>query len=111
MKPKKNELKYPKHNLKIAMATFLLHVMSLVNAVRIVTPLHAPMGNNEAIVGTMRVQMLSPTVVRVEERGPRGFEDRATFTVVGRDLFEGVTFLFKTLNSVPSMLFVIKIDR
>lgn len=38
----------------------------------------------------VRVQMLSPTLVRVEEKGPKGFEDAATFTVVGRDSFAGV---------------------
>ncbi|HRZ12774.1 MAG TPA: glycoside hydrolase family 31 protein [Kiritimatiellia bacterium] len=29
--------------------------------------------------------MLAPTLVRIEEAGPRGFEDRPTFTVVERD--------------------------
>ncbi len=38
----------------------------------------------------LRVQMLSPTLVRVEEKGQKGFEDAATFTVVGREKFVGV---------------------
>ena len=42
------------------------------------------------VVGNVRVQMMSPTLVRVEEKGPKGFEDAATFTVVGRDGFAGV---------------------
>ena len=39
----------------------------------------------EHVVGDLRVQLLSPTVVRLEVRGPQGFEDRPTFTVVERD--------------------------
>ena len=33
----------------------------------------------------VRVQALGPALVRVEPEGPRGFEDRPTFAVVGRD--------------------------
>lgn len=36
-------------------------------------------------VGAIRVSALSPTLVRLEERGPRGFEDRVTFNIVNRD--------------------------
>lgn len=36
------------------------------------------------IVGNVRVQFLTPSVVRLEQRGAKGFEDRPTFTVVGR---------------------------
>ena len=35
-------------------------------------------------IGAVRVQPLGPHLVRVEQRGPRGFEDRATFTVADR---------------------------
>lgn len=35
-------------------------------------------------VGNIRVQALAPGLVRIEQRGPNGFEDRATFHVVGR---------------------------
>ncbi len=34
--------------------------------------------------GTLRVQLLSPTLVRLEEPGPKGFEDRTTFAVLDR---------------------------
>ena len=34
--------------------------------------------------GRVRVQALSPTLLRIEPRGPKGFEDRTTFTVVER---------------------------
>lgn len=36
------------------------------------------------IVGNVRVELLSANLVRLEQRGPRGFEDRKTFTVVNR---------------------------
>ena len=35
----------------------------------------------EAFIGNLRVQTLSPTLVRVEPEGPMGFEDRPTFMV------------------------------
>ncbi|CAK0904511.1 unnamed protein product [Prorocentrum cordatum] len=51
----------------------------------------APAGDgNSVIVGDYRVQALSPYLLRVEPKGPNGFEDRTTFTVVNRD-FEGLT--------------------
>jgi hypothetical protein len=43
----------------------------------------------EVVVGEFRVQALSATLLRVEPRGPRGFEDRDTFMVVNRT-FNGV---------------------
>jgi len=39
----------------------------------------------ESIVGDIRVQALSPTLVRIEQKGPQGFEDRRTLTVIDRD--------------------------
>ncbi len=47
-------------------------------------PLHAAV-SSEAIEGNVRVQALSPTLVRIEQKGPQGFEDRKTLTVVNRD--------------------------
>eukprot|EP00928_Gymnodinium_smaydae_P043647 TRINITY_DN29202_c0_g1_i1.p1 TRINITY_DN29202_c0_g1~~TRINITY_DN29202_c0_g1_i1.p1 ORF type:complete len:834 (+),score=80.47 TRINITY_DN29202_c0_g1_i1:47-2548(+) len=44
---------------------------------------------NEVVLGDVRVQALSPTLIRVEPKGPIGFEDRTTFTVTNRK-FEGV---------------------
>jgi hypothetical protein len=35
-------------------------------------------------IGPLRIQALSPTLVRLEVQGPRGFEDRSTFHVVER---------------------------
>ncbi|HTQ10934.1 MAG TPA: TIM-barrel domain-containing protein, partial [Fimbriimonadaceae bacterium] len=36
------------------------------------------------VVGNVRIEILSPTLVRIEQKGPEGFEDRPTFNVVGR---------------------------
>jgi hypothetical protein len=44
----------------------------------------AAAAGDPGIVGDVRVQFLSSTLVRLEQRGPRGFEDRKTFTVVKR---------------------------
>ena len=38
------------------------------------------------IVGDVRVQALSPTLLRVEPKGPAGFEDRTTFMVTSRGM-------------------------
>ena len=45
---------------------------------------------SQAVFGDIRVQALSDRLVRVELRGALGFEDRATFTVVGREQFSGI---------------------
>ena len=46
-------------------------------------------GYTSEIIGRVRVQVLSPTVVRLEEQGPKGFEDRETFHIANRDNWEG----------------------
>ncbi len=38
----------------------------------------------EQVIGDVRVQVLTPTLVRIELKGPNGFEDRETFHVVNR---------------------------
>src|SRR4051794_36984463 len=50
---------------------------------------HAFAPSNEIIVGNVRVQALSPSLVRIEPKGPRGFEDQTTFSVVNR-AFDGI---------------------
>ncbi|MDR0431795.1 MAG: DUF5110 domain-containing protein, partial [Bifidobacteriaceae bacterium] len=52
-----------------------------------VTPATAAVQDVE--IGNVRVQPLSESLVRVELRGPGGFEDRSTYHVVGRDDFAG----------------------
>src|SRR5580692_4358204 len=41
--------------------------------------------SNSVIVGTVRVQLLSGSLVRLESEGAEGFEDRNTFHVVNRN--------------------------
>ena len=41
--------------------------------------------SNAIIVGSVRVQMLSSSLVRLESAGAEGFEDRNTFHVVNRN--------------------------
>ncbi|AIE84875.1 TIM-barrel domain-containing protein [Fimbriimonas ginsengisoli] len=36
--------------------------------------------------GDIKIQILSPSLFRLEKKGPKGFEDRATFNVVNRDI-------------------------
>ena len=38
------------------------------------------------VVGNVRNQALSPTLLRIEPKGPVGFENRSTFMVVGREI-------------------------
>jgi len=42
------------------------------------------LATGDEVVGRIRVEFLSPTLVRLEVRGPNGFENRNTFTVVKR---------------------------
>ena len=46
---------------------------------------NAKSGPADVIVGKVRVQLLSGSLVRLESQGPEGFENRATFHVVNRD--------------------------
>ena len=66
------------------------------NAIRRYAALHAVwficfgifsgiLAQDEFIVGNVRVQLLSPTLVRLEQKGPKGFEDRKTYTVLNRE--------------------------
>jgi len=43
------------------------------------------LAGNAVVVGSVRVQMLSSSLVRLEMEGPEGFEDRTTFHVVNRN--------------------------
>ncbi len=40
--------------------------------------------NASEIIGSIRVQPITPHLVRIEQKAPAGFEDRATFTVIDR---------------------------
>jgi hypothetical protein len=41
--------------------------------------------SDEKIIGDIRIQALSENLIRIEQKGPQGFEDRSTFTVVDRN--------------------------
>lgn len=44
-------------------------------------------GNTYIVNDTLRITPLSESVVRLEEKGAKGFEDRQTFYILGRDEF------------------------
>jgi hypothetical protein len=52
-------------------------------------------GQNDVIVGNVRVQILSGSLVRLELKGPEGFEDRKTFHIVNR-IWPGTQFTLST---------------
>ena len=43
-------------------------------------------------LGKIRVQLLSDRIVRIEVKGPKGFEDRASYTVQKRRNWEDVAY-------------------
>ncbi|HBJ98002.1 MAG TPA: hypothetical protein DDY82_02910, partial [Clostridiales bacterium] len=47
---------------------------------------------NSLTYGDIRVQLLSDTLVRIEQKGPKGFEDRASYIVNNRDNWTTVTY-------------------
>ncbi len=60
-----------------------------------------------AVVDAVRVQVLSPSLVRLEERGTHGFEDRSTFHVTTRAEREDVSV---TIEETPDAK-VVKTNR
>lgn len=48
------------------------------------------------VVGEMRVQLLSDTLVRIEKEGPRGFENRSSFTVQKRSGWDDIEYTQST---------------
>lgn len=66
----------------------------------LVLPLVAEATSSPVIVGDTRVSALSPTLLRIEAKGPQGFENRQTFNVIGREAFGGVEL--KVLNKSSS---------
>jgi len=51
------------------------------------------------VTGNVRVQLLSDSLVRIELKGPAGFEDRETFHVLNRD-WPGTAFTVETNSGV-----------
>ena len=60
----------------------LLSLVCLLPACR--TNLEPPKSSSSVTVGLVRVQLLDDSLVRLEVKGPNGFEDRATFHVIER---------------------------
>lgn len=55
--------------------------------------------DNDAIVGNVRVELLSDSLVRLELKGPEGFENRQTFHILNRD-WPGVKYKLSTNSNV-----------
>ncbi|HUJ09088.1 MAG TPA: TIM-barrel domain-containing protein [Verrucomicrobiae bacterium] len=71
----------------------------------------APLPN--VVSGDVRVQLLSDSLVRLEQKGPSGFEDRATFHVVNRN-WPGTAFTTHTNSDeivVSTMNYVIRVPK
>jgi hypothetical protein len=71
------------------MMTALVAVAVAVSAAAVAATALPP-SSTVVVDGRLRVQALSPTLIRVEPRAPMGFEDRSTFGVVGREHFAGI---------------------
>ena len=61
------------------------------NQTFVVQPGRLTAAEKDVVVGNIRLQFLSDSIVRVEEMGPKGFEDRPTFYIVNRD-FPGTDY-------------------
>ena len=49
-------------------------------------------------VGEVRVELLSDSLVRIETKGPKGFENRPSFTVQNRENWKDVDFTVSEQN-------------
>jgi len=47
---------------------------------------------NSVVLGDVRVQLLSKSLVRIENEGPKGFEDRKSYLVTNRDNWDSVNY-------------------
>ena len=51
-------------------------------------------------LGEVRVQLLSESIVRIENKGPKGFEDRPSYIVLNRDNYDQVNYTLEKQNGV-----------
>ncbi len=58
-------------------------------------------------LGDLRIQLLSDTIVRIENKGPKGFEDRPSYIVLNRDNYDRITYTVEEKNNVT----MIKTDK
>ena len=61
-------------------------------------PVTVTLGGND-----YRVHLLTPDLIRIERKGPHGFEDRQTFLVTNRS-YPGLSFESDTHNSTTATL-------
>ncbi len=50
-------------------------------------------------LGVVRVQLLSDSIVRIENKGPKGYEDRPSYIVPNREDYEHVEYTYEEKNS------------
>ena len=51
-------------------------------------------------LGNVRIQLLSETIVRIENKGPKGFEDRPSYIVLNRENYDKVNYTVEKQNGV-----------
>lgn len=51
-------------------------------------------------LGDVRIQLLSETIVRIENKGPKGFEDRPSYIVLNRENYDKVNYTVEKQNGV-----------
>jgi len=69
-------------------------------ALIVVVCIHRVASETSVVVGNHKITALSTSLLRIEPKGPVGFENRSTFNIVGRDQFEGIDI--QILNSSAS---------
>lgn len=51
-------------------------------------------------LGDLRIQLLSDTIVRIENKGPKGFENRPSYIVLNREDYDKISYTIETQNGV-----------
>lgn len=70
--------------MRLAVFAALLAPSASAFAWPVTPPARSQSGPFTYVSGNVRVEVLSPTLLRIEQKGPEGWEDRPTFNVVGR---------------------------
>ena len=90
-------------------AFFLSLITALMSALGVArTPKYSPDDYSEelpsnVIVGNVRVELLSDTLVRIETKGPKGFENRPSFTVEKRTGWPEVAYTVSSANGTTAI--------
>ena len=51
-------------------------------------------------LGDVRIQLLSDTIVRIENKGPKGFEDRPSYIVTNREDYDKISYTLEKSNGI-----------